>query len=218
MHRKHQVEFYVFSTGTTITTSIFFNTHSYLQSCFLILNTFFSVGISQSLHLSPPQLLLFLPPWLFFFFLILTKDIFSSVIFFYPPYFQGTLALEGSARVFCMPFSAICGSDTDFYKLCIAYDMTRILLHRFFGCPLNPRHLLQEYLNTTEKNYWWSFSIGRHGGSYPGVRELLTFIITWMSDSKCFQALWKSPCWRKADVSPSLRSGSDLDPPCMKWA
>lgn len=30
-----------------------------------------------------------------------------------------------------------------------------------------------------------------------------------VTDSKCCQALWKSPCWGKADMSPSLRSGSD---------
>lgn len=59
------------------------------------------------------------------------------------------------------------------------------------------------------KNWKWSFNIVRHGGSYPGVREFPTFIIILMTGSKFFQALWKSPCWGKADVSPSLRSGSE---------
>lgn len=59
------------------------------------------------------------------------------------------------------------------------------------------------------KNWRWSFNIGRHGGSYPGVREFPTFIIILMTGSKFFQALWKSPCWGKADVSRSLRSGSE---------
>lgn len=48
---------------------------------------------------------------------------------------------------------------------------------------------MQEYLNTTEENERWSFNIGRHGGSYLGVRELHTFIIILMTGSKCFQAL-----------------------------
>lgn len=59
------------------------------------------------------------------------------------------------------------------------------------------------------RNWRWSFNIGRHGGSYPGVREFPTFIIILMTGSKFFQALWKSPCWGKADVSRSLRSGSE---------
>lgn len=42
-----------------------------------------------------------------------------TVIFSYPPYFRGTLVSRGSAWVFGMSLSAICGSDADFYKLYI---------------------------------------------------------------------------------------------------
>lgn len=156
MPRKHCVEFYVFSTGTTITISIFFNTHSYLQPCFLILSAFFFVGIFQSLHFSPSYCCSCLPGFFSLFLSYINQGHFFlfliTVIFFPLPSFQGTLALGGSAWVFCMPFSAIYDNDADFYKLYMAYGTRRILLHGFYGFPLNLRHLLQEYLNTTEKN------------------------------------------------------------------
>lgn len=102
-----------------------------------------------------------------FIFLVMT------LIFFFPPYFQGILASVDTAWVCCMSFSAICASDAGFYKLHMAEKRRAIWVLWVSAESQASAAGISKYWG---RIWRWPFNLGRYGRSYPGVTVRAPYI------------------------------------------
>lgn len=130
-----------------------------------------------------------------------------TLIFSFPPYFQGILASVDSTCVCCMSFSAACAGDAGFYKLCMAEKRPAIWVLWVST---------ESQASAAGRNWRWPFNFGRYGRRYPGVTVRAPYIYRHFDNWQ--QLLRKGPSWGKADVSPSLRTLEQRALPCTKWA